>query len=529
MAPPSAPLRSDGPTRSSNPGRRRAAFLLPLLLVPCLPLAPARALEEAVIQLPLLRTSFTVRLQELTSAADLRQGNSDLAELDRATDGAVGRQILALLQQPVPLHLKQVAERAVGSPLLEQALLVLSSFGSVEGRSADLSGRTLQEALLRASAGGEPTLLGLLQAIPGRRVTIDLGRAQQIATRMKRQRRLADALIAATSPATPPVLPPAATGPGATPPPAAIRRTLRLPVPHRAEPLELLVLEPAVGATGRLALISHGLWDTPANFEGWGLRLASGGTTVILPRHPGSDDSQQEAVLAGQAAPPGPEELARRPKDLIAVLDALQAGRLVLDRPVDVRHVVVLGHSWGATTALQLAGVQPSDRSLRQRCGNLDDPERNLSWTLQCSWLRGVGSAALADPRVIAVGAVSPPVSLLFPKGSGQTLSARVLLVSGSQDWVVPPDPEAVTPMRWGRRPGNQLVLADGGDHFNLRPGEQADGGVLGPLLQAWSEAAFAAGEEARPRPDAAPLLRSRDWGNSEIPLLEVTGALPPP
>jgi len=276
-------------------------------------------------------------------------------------------------------------------------------------------------------------------------------------------------------------------------------------------------------------LISHGLWDTPTSFEGWGVLLAARGTTVVLPRHPGSDNSQQQAVLAGQAPPPGPEELVRRPQDLRAVLDALQAGTLVLARPLDTGRVVVLGHSWGATTALQLAGVRPSDRSLRQRCDNLDDPERNLSWTLQCSWLRAVAAAALADPRVIAVAAVSPPVSLLFPKGSGVDLSARVLLVSGSRDWVVPPDPEAITPMRWGRRRGNQLVLADGGDHFNLRPEGQADGGVLGPLLQAWSEAVFAAGDAARPAQNAAPLLRSRDWGHAQIPLVEVTEALPAP
>ena len=65
--------------------------------------APARALEEVVIEIPLLETRLTVRLDELRSSEALRQGNSDLAELDRATGGAAGRQLRELLLQPVPL------------------------------------------------------------------------------------------------------------------------------------------------------------------------------------------------------------------------------------------------------------------------------------------------------------------------------------------------------------------------------------------------------------------------------------------
>jgi len=272
-------------------------------------------------------------------------------------------------------------------------------------------------------------------------------------------------------------------------------------------------------------LISHGLWDTPANFAGWGALLASRGYTVVLPRHPGSDSSQQQAVLAGQAPPPGPRELSLRPRDLRAVLDAVAAGRLTFSAAVDPRRVVVLGHSWGGTTALQLAGMRPDDSSLRQRCRSLDDPDRNLSWTLQCSWREGVQDAALGDGRVIAVGAVSPPVSLLFPRGSGSALSARVLLVSGSHDWIVPPDPEAVAPMRRRTAQGNQLVLVKDGDHFNLRPGADA-GGVLGPLLLAWTDGAFAAGAAARPAAGAPPLLPAAAWGTGTLPMADVTGRL---
>jgi predicted dienelactone hydrolase len=527
------------PSDRRRPRHRREdlrAIGLLALVAPLIPTAPALALEEVVIELPLLKTQLTVKLRELKSAEALRQGNSDLAELDRASNGAVGRQVIELMRQPVPLSVKQVADGSMGSPLVEQAMLVLSSIGFVEGRSADLSGRTLTEALRQAASDGEPTLLSLLKAVPGQRLTLDLGRTRQLFNRMLRQRQQAESLLAVTPAVSPPVSPP--LSPPLAPAVSAAstaraeagrnvnRRIVTLPVPHRPDPLEITLLEPASGANGRLVLISHGLWDSPAAFEGWGILLASRGYNVALPRHPGSDSSQQEAVLTGQSPPPGPEELARRPKDLIAVLDAIGNGRLRLAQQVDAGRVVVLGHSWGATTALQLAGLQPSKETLLQRCSDLDDPDRNLSWTLQCSWLRGVRYAGLADPRVVAVGAVSPPMSLLFARGFTSEQGGRVLLVSGNRDWVVPPDPEAIAPMRWGRAIGNQLVLVQGGDHFNLRPQGAADGGVLGPLLFAWTEAAFAAGTAVRPAPGAAPLLPAQGWGNGDLPMADVTGRL---
>jgi hypothetical protein len=180
----------------------KAALLGAGVLTALLAGTPVLALEEVLIEIPLLETTVRVSLNELGGAEKLQQGSSDLAELDRATDGAVGRQVRSLLLQPVPLSLRQVADGSVGSPLLEQAMLVISSLGTVEGRSTDLSGRTLRDALLRASAQGEPTLLSLMQAIPGQRVTLNLGRARAIVSRMARQRQQAEALLASTTAAT---------------------------------------------------------------------------------------------------------------------------------------------------------------------------------------------------------------------------------------------------------------------------------------------------------------------------------------
>lgn len=502
------------PASTSRRSRARWALVGCIsALLPLAPLAPAQALEEIVAYLPLVGTRFTLKVSELKSPEALRNGNSDLAELDRATRGAVGRELWEVLNQPVPLSISNIVDGSIGSPLVEQAMLVLSSFGQVEGQPTDLSGETLRLALERASAKGKPTLLDLIAALPGKRLSLDLTQAKVIAQRMVNQRDEAEHLLATLPPAPPPAVPLAG---GAT-----TTRTVQIAVAHRKEPLSLVVVEPQAGENGRLVLISHGLWDSPKSFLGWAKLLASQGYTVILPRHPGSDSSQQQAVLEGKAPPPSPKELALRPMDLKAAID--QVGSLGLRSPVNNQQVVVLGHSWGGTTVLQMAGVRPKDTNLLEQCNDVDDPNRNLSWTLQCSWLQGVDQAAISDRRVIAAAAVSPPASLLFPRGASNDLNGRVLVVSGSRDWVVPPDPEALDTMRSAHRRGNQLVLVNGGDHFNLRPQERSDGGVLGPLLLAWSDAAFAAGEGARPRPDAPPLLAGGAWGNAEMPMVDAT------
>lgn len=490
------------------------------VLLPLASLAPARALEEIVVRIPLVETGFTVKVSELSSLEALRNGSSDLAELDRATDGSLGRQLWEVLNQPVPLTLTRVVDGSVGSPLVEQALLVLSTIGKVEGHPPDLTGATLRAALDRASAQGDLTLLNLIRALPGRRLTLDLGRAKAIAVQMVNQRDEAERLLASLPPVPPPAAP---IAPGA----AVTTRTLQIRVAHRKEPLQLVVVEPAARGNGHLVLISHGLWDDPKSFVGWAQLLASRGYTVVLPRHPGSDSSQQRAVLEGEAPPPTPEELVKRPLDLKAVLD--QATTLGLRDTVDNQQVVVIGHSWGGTTVLQLAGARPTDANLLKLCNDVTSPDRNLSWTLQCSWVSGVKQAAISDPRVIAAAAVSPPASLLFPRGAGAELTARVLIVSGSRDWVVPPDPEAIDPVRSAKRRGHQLVLVNGGDHFNLRPEDAPDGGVLGALLLAWTDAAFAAGDGARPREGAPPLLVGGQWGHAELPMVDATRAVQGP
>ena len=503
--------------------RLRSTGLAPLLLAPLaaplLHAAPASAIETVRLRLPLLQTDFVVKVSELADPQRLIAGNSDLADLDRAMGGSLGPRLAAFFATPLPVQVKSAVQSSVGSPLLEQALLAASALGQIDDLPPDPDGSEIEQALRTAAAGnGRLTLLAFLQALPGKTVRVDLEPALRSLLRLTRQQQGAINLVERLTPV------PVATALAAPGRATAERLSLQVPVPHRREPLEVELVRPAAGAgNGRLVAISHGLWDGPVNFEGWARHLASHGYTVLMPLHPGSDHRQQQAMLSGKAAPPSPQELVDRPRDITALLNAAQAGAIPALAGVKADQVVVIGHSWGATTAMQLAGVRPAAEALRRQCPNLRDPDRNMSWVLQCSFLQAADQAALGDPRVIAVAAVSPPLRLIFDHGASSPMTARGLLVSGSNDWVVPALPEAIEPFTQSTPIGNQLVLANGGDHFNLRGPVAAGGGPLRALLLAWTNAAFAAGSAVRPAAGAAPLLAPGAWGDAELPLVPVT------
>jgi predicted dienelactone hydrolase len=258
-----------------------------------------------------------------------------------------------------------------------------------------------------------------------------------------------------------------------------------LAIEGQAQPLEVTLVRPVGAPSLPPVVISHGLWSSPSSFLGWAQHLASHGAPVFLPRHAGSDITQQAAMLSGQAAPPDPQEFLRRPREVKAVLDALEAGSFPGAEGIVPRNVVFIGHSWGATTALQLAGARSRSTDLWKSCTDPDHPKRNLSWVLQCSFLSAAIPDSLADPRITRVAAVSPPQGLVFAAGLAD-LQVPVLVVSGSRDLVVPPQPEALTPFSQYPRLGNQLVLVEGGTHFNLPAAADSNGGPLRALLLRW-------------------------------------------
>lgn len=172
-------------------------------------------------------------------------------------------------------------------------------------------------------------------------------------------------------------------------------------------------------------------------------------------------------MRSGTVPPPTPEELRLRPRNVTAVLDALEQEGRLSGNAADPRTdwIAAVDHSWGGITLLQLAGADARDPRLVRFCNDFAHPSRNLSRFLQCSLLSSADGSSLADSRVAAIVAVSPVLGLLFdPTSEREGQVAPFLLINVTPDWVAPPGPEALPPFRRARAAnvGHRLVLADG-------------------------------------------------------------------
>ena len=285
---------------------------------------PALAVDRLTFTLPLLDETITLDLSEARTARELITTNPDLQELDWAGEGSVETLIESLLTAPLPEATDRIVRQSVGHPLFEQVLIAASELIQVKGLPVDTSGRTLAQALSAAYRNDEPTLLGFLREVPGEEISLNLQVLAEYAKRLRSNQDDARVLVqqvAAARPVSPAVTAAAASG--------WTRSQQSVPVQHRPQPLQVTVIAPTERANGRLVVISHGLWDAPSSFEGWAQLLAANGYAVVLPRHPGSDSSQQEALLKGKQPPPAWEELRLRPMDVSALIDAVEMDLLL--------------------------------------------------------------------------------------------------------------------------------------------------------------------------------------------------------
>lgn len=233
----------------------------------------------------------------------------------------------------------------------------------------------------------------------------------------------------------------------------------------RARAVPAKIYYPAAG-TGACPVIvfSHGLGGSRDGYAYLGECWASNGFVSVHLQHVGSDDSvwrgKEQAMESMRAAAANPKEILDRPRDVKFALDQLEALNRSADSPLrgrlDLKHVGVAGHSFGAYTALAVAG-------------------RVLS-------LPGGREFDLRDPRLTACIAMSAPArGTPAEKASYAKFAVPCLHMTGTEDSSPIGDTKAEQrriPYDSIPAPAQYLVNFKGGDHmiFSGRPvaGERA-------------------------------------------------------
>ncbi|MGD1930065.1 MAG: alpha/beta hydrolase [Leptolyngbyaceae cyanobacterium] len=227
-------------------------------------------------------------------------------------------------------------------------------------------------------------------------------------------------------------------------------------------------------------VISHGVASNRQTFAYLAKHLVSHGYAVAVLDHADTNTEKIERFLTGLEGPPDPQLLLNRPRDISALLDALEqqaAARSELQR-LTFESVGVLGHSLGGYTVLAAAGAQLQRQQLAEVCGDTvaEQPLLNLSMLLQCRFLELPAAAAwdVKDDRIQAVMAINPLTSHIFGADGMGKLTVPTLLVAATDDYFVPALPEQIEPFELIAAKDKYLVIIENGTHFTpLDLGEQ--------------------------------------------------------
>lgn len=197
-------------------------------------------------------------------------------------------------------------------------------------------------------------------------------------------------------------------------------------------------------------------------------RLASHGLVVIAVDHPGDTIFDYDASAT-------PTIAARRPDDLRYALDHLLDPAHPLASIVDAERVAVVGHSFGAWTALVLGGGVLDVEAGRAHCASHDPAGCGIVGDIALE-----GPAPAPDPRVDATVLLAPGGWYAF---SDLSAVAPVLQISGSEDGDLPFDEEQGPTFDRLGDPRTLMVLERGG-HFGF-----TDGCALLPIADCAGEA----------------------------------------
>ncbi len=246
-----------------------------------------------------------------------------------------------------------------------------------------------------------------------------------------------------------------------------------------------------------VVILSPGLAAKLSQWQHLAKHLASHGFAVAKVQHPGSDFNHFQAFLDGEEKDIFQlQEFINRPLDISYLLDELELrNKSQFQGKLNLKNVGMAGQSFGAYTALALAGSKINFEQLKQDCLP-QIKSLNPSLFLQCRALelpqQNYQNYNFRDERIKSVLVMDPVNGSIFGQSGFSNINIPILWVAGSEDKLTPVVTEQVYPFTWLPVKEKYFMLTKGAKHldFNvtaIQDVESVDDDSLNQLVTASS------------------------------------------
>ncbi|MEH1840735.1 MAG: alpha/beta hydrolase [Nostoc sp.] len=409
----------------------------------------AIAADTVVVRLGLF--TKTISLAELQKAAKTRELSGSLQPFAKRLSEQQRHFFLGALNMKIPMNVVTV-NRLVNTQI---GTTILSDFATALARKDKAGVQALRAGLILGSTAPQGlSILSFIAAYPSKRLEIDLPKAfivakslnttfwrtQQFMLALTRSGLLSD-IAPQLDPKTPQIAFPFDPSQPGTAQVKILNLSLNDQKRDRKIPVDVY-WSTAATPDKPLIVLSHGFTSVRTDLYYLAEHLASHGFIVAALEHPGSNQANTNSALQGKTSLMKPQEFLDRPQDISFVLDELEKLNQTANHPLQgklaTNNAMVIGHSFGGGTALEIAGAELQLEKLKQRC------KKNLTIfsegeVMQCIAQKlPENTYQLRDTRIKQAIALNPTTSLIFGETGLTKVQVPTLVLASSADKTTP-------------------------------------------------------------------------------------------
>ncbi|GAX34876.1 alpha/beta hydrolase [Nodularia sp. NIES-3585] len=429
-----------------------------------------RAAETVVLRFGLF--AETISVSELQKAVDTGKFPRGLEVYTGGISEEQRNFLLGLLRVRVPVDivtLSRLLNTQIGTTILSnlsEALVRKDQAGVQALRAAFVLGATEPQGL---------SILNFIAAYPSQRLEINLLKAFQVAASLNTSFWRTQEFMLSIAPEldsrTPQISIPFDPSQAGTSQVQVLNLNWNDQKRGRDIPVDIYSSN-ATTAEKPVIIFTHGLGSVRHELRYLANHLASHGYVVAALEHPGSNETNTNLAAQGKTRLLEPQEFLERPRDISFVLDELEKLNETANHPLQgklaTNNAMVLGYSFGGSTALAIAGGELQLERLKQRCqGNL--AILSFGETIQCiAQELPENSYQLRDDRIKQAIALNPTTSLMFGETGLTKVQVPTLVFASSADKTTPALTEQIVGFNQISVP-KWLVGVIGGTHLSVK------------------------------------------------------------